>query len=53
MKRTCDKALMAPVEVLLIASLRQPGVILIANTVAFWPGQAAARLNPAEALRAE
>jgi ABC-type antimicrobial peptide transport system permease subunit len=30
-----------------------PAVILIANTVAFWPARATARLSPAEALRAE
>jgi ABC-type lipoprotein release transport system permease subunit len=30
-----------------------PGVILIANAVAFWPGRATARLRPAEVLRAE
>ena len=30
-----------------------PAVILIANAVAFWPGQATARLSPAEVLRAE
>lgn len=33
--------------------LTVPAVILIANTVAFWPGHTAARLNPAETLRAE
>jgi predicted lysophospholipase L1 biosynthesis ABC-type transport system permease subunit len=33
--------------------LTVPAVILIANTVAFWPGQAVARLKPAEILRAE
>jgi ABC-type lipoprotein release transport system permease subunit len=33
--------------------LMVPAVILIANTVAFWPGRAAARLKPAEILRAE
>jgi putative ABC transport system permease protein len=30
-----------------------PAVILIANTVAFWPGRTTARLKPAEILRAE
>ncbi len=30
-----------------------PAVIVIANAVAFWPGRAAARLGPAEMLRAE
>jgi ABC-type antimicrobial peptide transport system permease subunit len=30
-----------------------PAVIVIANAVAFWPGRAAARLSPAEVLRAE
>ena len=30
-----------------------PAVILIANAVAAWPGRAAARLKPAEILRAE
>ncbi len=33
--------------------LMVPAVILIANTVAFWPGRTAARLKPAEILRAE
>jgi predicted lysophospholipase L1 biosynthesis ABC-type transport system permease subunit len=33
--------------------LMVPAVILIANTVAFWPGRATARLKPAEILRAE
>jgi hypothetical protein len=33
--------------------LMVPAVILIANAVAFWPGRAAARLSPAEVLRAE
>ena len=33
--------------------LMVPAVILTANAVAFWPGRAAARLNPAETLRAE
>lgn len=33
--------------------LTVPAVILIANTVAFWPGQTVARLKPAEILRAE
>ena len=33
--------------------LTVPAVILIANTVAFWPGRTAARLKPAEILRAE
>jgi hypothetical protein len=28
-------------------------VIVIANAVAFWPGRATARLNPAQVLRAE
>jgi putative ABC transport system permease protein len=30
-----------------------PAVIVIANAVAFWPGRAAARLSPADVLRAE
>jgi len=30
-----------------------PAVILVANAVAFWPGRTAARLRPAEVLRAE
>jgi predicted lysophospholipase L1 biosynthesis ABC-type transport system permease subunit len=30
-----------------------PAVIVIANAVAIWPGQATARLSPAEVLRAE
>ena len=30
-----------------------PAVIVIANAVALWPGQAAARLSPAKVLRAE
>jgi len=30
-----------------------PAVLLIANAVAFWPGRTAARLKPAEILRAE
>ena len=33
--------------------LTVPAVIFIANTVAFWPGHTAARLNPAKVLRAE
>jgi hypothetical protein len=33
--------------------LMVPAVILIANTVAFWPGRTTARLKPAEILRAE
>jgi hypothetical protein len=33
--------------------LTVPAVILIANTVALWPGRATARLKPAEVLRAE
>ena len=33
--------------------LMVPAVIVIANAVAFWPGQATARLNPADVLRAE
>ena len=33
--------------------LMVPAVILIANAVAFWPGRAAARLSPANVLRAE
>jgi hypothetical protein len=30
-----------------------PAVIAIANAVAFWPGRATTRLNPADVLRAE
>ncbi|HTI25409.1 MAG TPA: FtsX-like permease family protein, partial [Kutzneria sp.] len=30
-----------------------PTVIVIANAVAFWPGRTAARLSPADVLRAE
>jgi ABC-type lipoprotein release transport system permease subunit len=30
-----------------------PAVIIIANTLAFWPGRTAARLKPAEVLRTE
>jgi hypothetical protein len=30
-----------------------PAVIVLANAVAYWPGQATARLTPAEVLRAE
>jgi hypothetical protein len=33
--------------------LMTPAVIVIAEAVAFWPGRAAARLKPAEVLRAE
>jgi ABC-type lipoprotein release transport system permease subunit len=33
--------------------LMVPAVIVIANAVAFWPGRATARLNPADVLRAE
>jgi predicted lysophospholipase L1 biosynthesis ABC-type transport system permease subunit len=33
--------------------LTVPAVILIANTAAFWPGRAIARLSPADVLRAE
>ena len=37
-----------PLVLLLVSA-----VILIANTVAFWPGRTTARLKPAEILRAE
>jgi hypothetical protein len=30
-----------------------PAVIIIANTLAFWPGRTAARLKPAQVLRTE
>jgi hypothetical protein len=30
-----------------------PAVILIANTLAFWPGRTIARLKPADVLRSE
>jgi hypothetical protein len=33
--------------------LMVPAVIIIANTLAFWPGRTAARLKPAEVLRTE
>ena len=33
--------------------LMAPAVILIANTLAFWPGRTIARLKPADVLRAE
>jgi len=39
-----------PIRPLLLMTL---AAIVIANAVAFWPGRAAARLSPAEVLRAE
>ena len=33
--------------------LTVPAVIVVANAVAFWPGRATTRLNPADVLRAE
>jgi len=38
---------------LTLVLLTVPAVLLIANAVAFWPGRTAARLRPADILRAE
>ena len=43
-------AAITPVPLVL---LMVPAVIIIANVLAFWPGRTAARLKPAEVLRAE
>jgi hypothetical protein len=43
-------AAITPFPLVLIVA---PALILVANTVAFWPGRTAARLKPAEVLRAE
>jgi hypothetical protein len=36
-----------------IVLLMVPAAVLAANTVAFWPARTAARLSPAQVLRAE
>jgi len=43
----------AAITPLPLVLLMAPAVILIANTVAFWPGRTAARHKPAEVLRTE
>ena len=42
-----------PITPIWLVLVMVPAVIVIANAVAFWPGRAAARLSPAEVLRAE
>jgi hypothetical protein len=42
-----------PITPIWLVLVMVPAVIVIANAVAFWPGWATARLNPAEVLRTE